>query len=261
MTGREILSAIERGCLDPEIRGIAAGYYASAAATALGNDHSRKPGTIRASDAGRCVRELWADLHGKLDLPQDASTQLSRFDIGTLYGAWLAAILKATLEKEDANIRVVLEVEVTRQGVTGHADAIVCRCLPALLNPQPEDFKPIYTCEFKSTYGKSNKKLPSEDRFYQVAQVTHYALTYKSPMGGVITFAPAAWPAEDRFTAEDCDPAVYELRTDLEYARLAAALLDEMPDGDPDQAWRCQSCRFSACERNKNAAANMLELS
>ena len=43
MTGREILSAIERGCLDPEIRGIAAGYYASAAATALGNDPYNLP--------------------------------------------------------------------------------------------------------------------------------------------------------------------------------------------------------------------------
>lgn len=260
MTGREVLAAIELGATDPTIRRLAAEIFPDAVAKALADEHTRTPGRIRASDAGRCVRELWADIHNKLDLPIDATTQLSRFDIGTFYGAWLACLLKASLESRDPNIRVAVEVETERAGITGHADAIICQCSSQLAMPQPEDFKPIYVAEFKSTYGKSNKKLPSDDKFYQVAQVTDYALAYDVPMGGVITFAPAAWPAEDRFTFEDCDPAVYELRTDIEYQRLQAALLDEMPDGDPEQPWRCQSCRFSKCELNKNNAANVLEL-
>lgn len=258
MTGRDVIAAIERGCLDPKIRAVAAQHYA-ASAQALGNDHSRKPGTIRASDAGRCVRELWAEIHQKSDIPQDSVTILSRFDMGTLYGAWLAALLKATLESEDKDRwRVECEVLIDRHNVTGHADAVIIEYGDAAKKLQ----RAVLTAEFKSTYGKSNKKPPSEDRFYQVAQVTHYALdkAHGSPMGTIITFAPAAWPAEDRLTFEDQEPEVYELRTEMEYERLAAALLDEMPEGDPDKPWRCEGCLFSECERNKNASQNTVSL-
>ena len=41
---------------------------------------------LRGSDAGRCKRELWASLHGKIDLPQSFKTQLTRFDLGTEFG-------------------------------------------------------------------------------------------------------------------------------------------------------------------------------
>ena len=95
---------------------------------------------------------------------------------------------------------------------------------------------------------------------YQVAQDTHYSLGLKAKRGAIITFAPAAWPVEDRFVFEDIDPEVYELRTEMEYERLAAALLDEIPDGDPDAKWRCSGCRASWCEQNTNDAANMVTL-
>lgn len=262
MTGREVLAAIERGCVIPAVREIAVRHFVEAAAKALADEHTRAPGKIRASDAGRCVRETWADLHDRLDLPQDATTQLSRFDIGTIYGAWLASILKATLESEDVNVRVDCEVAIERHGIPGHVDAIVMRCDGALLLPKFDDYRPDITVEFKSTYGLKNKELPSEKKFYQVAQVTHYALEkeHKSDRAAIITFAPAAWPVEDRFVFEDIDPEVYELRTEMEYARLAPALLDEIPDGDPDAKWRCSGCRASWCEQNTNNAVDMVEI-
>ena len=257
MTGRDVLAAIERRCSDPEIRSIAAAHYAITAPAALANDHSRKPGTIRASDAGRCVREVWADVHDKFDLPQDAITQLSRFDLGTLYGAWLAALLKATLETEEPNrYRVRCEVVVERHGIPGHADAFIDEQLA------PDEWVPVFCTEFKSTYTIKNNDAPSEKRPYQAVQVSHYSLDKRNATKdcGIITMAPAAWPAENRFTFEDIDPDVWALRPEVEYGRLGAALLDEMPEGDPDAPWRCTGCRFSACELNKNPAVNMVEI-
>ena len=46
----------------------------------------------------------------------------------------------------------------------------------------------------------------------------------------------------------------------MEYARLGAALLDDMPEGDPDATWRCSGCLFGGCDRNKNEAANMVTI-
>lgn len=249
MTGDEAKAAIERGIRDPEVRRNAAAIYAKSSKAALENEHSRKT-PIRVSDAGRCVRELWAEINGFQDIPVDLATQLTRFDLGTLYGAWLAAVLKATLESEGGYF-VALEMELARQGVVGHADALVYVDNGSSLSPD-------LAIDFKSTYGKWNNEEPGAKRPYQVIQVTNYADAAKFPRATVITIAPASQPASNRMRADDYDPAEWLPRVDDEYTRLRGALETMRPDGDPDAPWRCVSCRYSTCPANKNPEARVV---
>lgn len=262
MTGQDVVAALHRGGLDPAVRAIAAQHYAAASQAALEHEHTRAAMTIRGSDAGRCVRELWAELHDKIDLEVDFITQATRFDIGTLYGAWLAAILKATLESEDPAIAVMLEVQTKRHGIPGHIDALITRVETLREGTPAHIVVPLLVVEFKSTYGTKNREAPGDKKPYQVIQATGYALdeTVRAPLATVITIAPAAFPAEDRFRHDDYDPSVWEMRVDFEYDRLAGALLDDMPEGDPAEPWRCQGCRFSGCELNRNPQARTMTL-
>lgn len=243
MTGADVVAAIERGIQDPAVRREAAVIFAETSQAALANEHNREPGKVRTSDAGRCSLELWAELHGKQDVDVDVATQLTRFDIGTIYGAWLAAVLKAELD--GCGYHVLLEADITRNGVTGHADALVYG-LP--------DMSPEIAAEFKSTYGnKQRGALP-----FQTIQVVNYALAADFPRATVVTIAPASFPAENRLRHDDYDPAEWQRQVDAEYSRLSRATGDLPAPADPDAPFRCRSCRYSACSKNTNPFARAI---
>lgn len=244
MNGQDVLEAIEFGVRDPDVRRNAAVIFAETAQKALGNEHDREPMTVRTSDAGRCSLELWAELHGQVDVEVDVATQLTRFDIGTIYGSWLAAILKATLERTD-EYHVLLEADLARNGVSGHADALI------YAHP---DLAPVLAVEFKSTYGNKQR----EALTFQTIQVCNYALAADFPLATIVTIAPASFPATNRLRADDYDPAAWQRRVDAEYARLQRATGDLPAPADPDEAWRCKGCKYSACERNTNPFARAI---
>ena len=59
--------------------------------------------------------------------------------------------------------------------------------------------------------------------------------------------APAVHYVQSDFVTSE-----WAVNVDQEYARLAPARGDSPPPPDAKEAWRCSSCRYSACSKNTN---------
>jgi hypothetical protein len=212
---------------------------------------------IRGSDAGRCVRELWAHLHKQIDIPQNFKTQLTRFDLGTEFGkiaarrftrGYLGVPIVFPPEPTGQHFvsfdkrEVLLEKEISFMGITGHIDILV-------KNPVP------HVIEVKTNYSMRPLEPPPQ---YQRLQAAFYALAVGAPAFSIYTVGPAVtkdgrWERTDTFQTADYKDAV-----EAEYKRLGAALLDDAPEGDPKEPWRCMYCRAGWCEKNVNPLKEMV---
>lgn len=208
------------------------------AATLLAEDAPRWFGPktregVRASDAGRCARELWADIHHLLDLPQEPEAQVNRLDIGTVMGAWYACLFSVGLSNL-TSYTCTREENVSYAGVPGHADLIVYH-----------GDSPLWVIDIKSNYSARTIG-PAKD--HQRLQVAQYALSKGASVFSVFTVAPAT--TSPMYRQDDFNTQDYAQLVDFEIARLRVAEADEMPPANPPEAWRCRFCRFSACNRN-----------
>lgn len=188
---------------------------------------------IRASDAGRCLRELWADVHDMLDLPQEIEGQLNRLDIGTIMGAWYGALFAAALPAI-TDFHCTLEETITHEDIPGHADVVVYLGDTAL-----------QVIDFKSNYAARSA---GPAKSHQCLQVARYALGKGAQLFSIFTITPATsspMHRQDNFNTADWAQAV-----EIESARLKAALGEDMPAAVPPDGWRCKYCRFSLCEKN-----------
>lgn len=209
--------------------------------------------TVRASDAGRCRLELWAYLHDACDIPEDRVGELTRMDIGSLYGAWCAALFATAYEDAHPAARVLCEMEVSFADVPGHVDALI-------VNGSPQ-----HLTEIKSTYfagGKEPMKPVDVRAPYQVDQALIYAEAIPVPRFSLFTIAPASWTKDERglpvrHYQDDFVTAEYAGRAMREVQRLREAEGPERPVADPRESWRCESCRYSRCPKNRNPLADV----
>lgn len=196
----------------------------------------RERSGVRASDAGRCLRELWADVHDLLDLPQEIEGQLNRLDIGTVMGAWFGALFTAGLPAI-TDFHCTLEEEITHEEIPGHADVVV------YLGDTP-----LQVIDFKSNYSR----VQGAAKPHQCLQVARYALGKGAPIFSIFTMTPAT--GSPMYRQDDFTTADWEMQVKMESERLKSALSDDMPAANPPEAWRCRFCRFAACERNARHA-------
>ena len=191
------------------------------------------------SDTGRCARELWADLRDLHDIEPDFKTQLTRFDGGHLMGAWEASLLKEFIEAEYPAYTVYCEKELEIDGVVGRTDFIVYHTATA---------KAVWAVDFKLTWFSK-----AEEKDNQRLQVSTYAAAAGAPVASIFLIAPSAYSAKPWYLQSDYSVADEMASVERELRRIKAAAFSEtMPDGDPQESWRCTTCAFSACDRNRN---------
>lgn len=193
----------------------------------------RERSGIRASDAGRCLRELWADVHDMLDLPQELEGQLNRLDIGTIMGAWYGALFAAALPVI-TDYTCTLEETITHDEIPGHADVVVYLGDSAL-----------QVIDFKSNY---SARSAGPAKPHQCLQVARYALGKGAGLFSIFTLTPAT--SSPMYRQDDFNTGDWSQAVEMETQRLRAALADDMPAANPPEGWRCRFCRFSLCEKN-----------
>lgn len=220
----------------------------------------------RISDVGRCSLEFVTGMRDMHDLERPLDVQLLMLDQGTLSGAWNAALLAAALPG-----RVKLEHQVTLRGVPGHIDALVdCG------HPSGAKWYTLEPVEFKLSQTGGQLRSPKEaGKLYQIAQAGMYtdgvneAAQYIAAESFVIVTGgpnvgsnkygvPYPKMRQDRYFVADFRN---EIDGEIERLRTLGALDSPsapLPPADAKEEWRCASCCFSACERNRNSQRLML---
>jgi len=242
---------IEEALLSDTILARSQALWRGVAADVMDRNHGRIGGRLRASDAGRCVREAWASIHEKLDLPEDPQGLL-KMNAGSLMGAWLACLLGAGAEAHGytAHAEVLLEGQ---DGVSGHCDLSIGKVVNGAVEP-------LCIIEFKQSFWTGAHDGP---KAYHLVQAAKYASLIGAPYFVVVQYLPGTQARFDKalgtkVSQPHIEPSQvyttseYAEIVSKEYGRLGAALKDEMPEGDPSEGFRCRSCRFAACERNEN---------
>jgi hypothetical protein len=212
----------------------------------------REPKTrISRSDCGRCALDVWAEIHGRYDLPD---AKFAPRDRGTLTGAWRAALLKVEIESRHDDVLVALEHESDYRGVVGHSDLIVCAKSDALLK------QALWVWEAKDSAAftirpphEPGKTVPPNT--HHVLQTALGALSVDAPDLMVSTFGPSAGadPPDDKSeNHSEYDVDSWKALVDEEIDRLRTAERKEPPPADPRFDYQCEGCRYSACSRNRN---------
>lgn len=212
---------------------------------------------LRPSSFGRCSLEFAAASHGMLDLPDVPRDQMT-LDSGTLHGAWFAALLAGVIPEEYG---VAVERPVVYRETPGNIDVLVLR----------RSDNATEVVEIKTTASGSALKPPDASKPYQCLQAACYAaspaigparcftiLTYGANVGSSRDGEPHPKMRADAYATADWKP-----RVDAEIDRLKAltklpveqVLADAATLADTTDAFRCRSCRFSACPRNQNPLA------
>lgn len=244
----DVAAHIDRARTTPRLLRQAQPLFASLAADLFQEDKPR--GELHVSDLGSCGREISARIAGLHDIAPEPQAQ-KKMDLGTLNGAWNAALFTTSLEDEHGeSFRCILEPVVDFAGMVGHIDVDVRDYSTGV------DFTKIPTVwvvEFKLTF--ASFKAP-EAASYQKQQALGYALARKALGYTVVVEAPGtpkgkgSWNAVEHFevTAED----TVELLRDVARLETAVKAGPRNALADPEEPWRCGTCRYSGCEKNKN---------
>jgi hypothetical protein len=208
---------------------------------------------LSASAAGACVLEKWAALHDQLDLPQDYITEAVKMDTGTEIGCRLAGLFAVGFEDQYPGFEVDVEVEGEHEGIPGHVEIVIYDCR------KPGTRVAVHMVEIKSSmWGGAVSEHPrfKHSKEFHIIQAAKEALIVSAPGFSVFNVLPAATKRGGEkarhFIQDAFETADWALAVQVEYKRLERALQDEAPTGDAQEPWRCVSCRFSTCQRNKN---------
>lgn len=212
-------------------------------------------GRLHASDLGGCSAATRARMLGLLDIPFPFQVQLTRLDLGAIYGAHMAAMFKVGWESEHDDGEVQLEVPVQMSDVVGHIDAVLIT----------DDYE--YPIEYKTNYfGKGTEpqdplyaKDPFDRHLPYVYQEGFYmkARGVKAPFGAVCILNPALYRQKDA-RGFYIDPTmlkqfeyhITELAplVDAELARLLPVQTGDVAC-DASEPWRGRYCRWSLCPK------------
>lgn len=219
---------------------------------------------LRLSDAGSCSLELWYKLRDQLDLPIDPiDMQLTRFDYGTLTGAWVGALVAEGARADGWH--AILEEEVTLLGIPGHIDVRLWKPAEYDLEGPPLTFLEArsHVVEIKTKNDTGKIKNPEKEAFFQLIQAGAYCHPDDAALASqsftLLVVQPSATKGI-RCNQFHFRAAPYEKIAKSDYARMSAALDYTPPVGDPPDKWRCFTCLASRCKKNKNKAANSPEL-
>lgn len=236
--------AIEHALKTPALSEIAQQRWATQA------QHLFKPhkNELSASAAGSCVLEKWAALHDMLDLPEQWDTRLVKMGGGTMYGAWIASLFAAGWESKYTEHGVAVEVVGEHDGIPGHVEIVI-----------HEGDTALWMIEIKTSFWGgvvSEHPRTKHSKEFHIIQAAKEALIVSAPGFSILNVLPAATKRGGEkarhFIQDDFATADYTLAVQVEYGRLQRALDPIAPTGDATEPWRCNSCRYSACERNKN---------
>ena len=195
--------------------------------------------SVRASDFGSCRLALWAEMHDLNDITRDPiDDSLSRLDVGALMGAWLGALLEQGAVDDGWNVAL----EYTPVG-GGHIDALLYH------NPQGIAID-HHVVEFKTGYDTG---IPKADSAAHQLQAAKYALATDAARF-TLCYVKVAAPKGKRIAQFTFDAEPYRELVAQEIKRLESAFDNEAPDPDPLEVWRCYTCRYGACSKNKNKA-------
>lgn len=229
---------------------------------------------LSASAAGACVLEKWASLHEKLDLPEEYMMQVIKMDGGTMYGARLAALFSVGFEDAYPGFEVDVEIEGEHDGIPGHVEIVIydarARSKGGYVLPEGaskvtfskasgNSRVAVHMVEIKTSFwggAVSEHARFKHSKEFHIIQAAKEALIVSAPGFSILNVLPAATKRGGEkarhFIQDDFVTADYELAVKVEYGRLRRALDPKAPTGDATEPWRCLSCRFSACERNRN---------
>ena len=245
MSGPNCWAAIERALAEPQLAAQAQVRFA-AQAQHLFHPHKVE---LSASAAGSCSLELWAKLNGKLDLAEDYVGQVLKMDGGTMYGARIAALFAVGYE-DQFDCTVEVEVVGEHDGIPGHVEIVVDD-----LHASEENAK--WMIEIKTSYwggAVTESGAFKHSKEFHVLQAAKEALIVNAPGFSVLNVYPAATKNKNPtpFIQDDFVTAEWVSAVQAEYRRLSASLGPVAPAADPPEAWRCNFCRYSACNRNRN---------
>lgn len=208
---------------------------------------------LSASAAGACVLEKWASLHGKLDLPETYDSLLVKADGGTMYGARVASLFAAAWEAVHKDNFVLCEVVGEHDGIPAHVEIAIYH---------RSNNEALWMIEVKTSFWGGvvsiNDKKPhlKHSKEFHIVQACKEALIVDAPGFSILNVLPAATKRGGEkarhFIQDDFKTADWVDATRHDYNRLKRALDPVAPAGDAQEAWRCVSCRYSACERNRN---------
>ena len=217
--------------------------------------------SIRASDFGSCRLALWAEMHNLNDITRDPiDDSLTRLDVGALMGAWLGALLKQGAN--DDGWDVALEY-IPAGG--GHIDALIRRRCGGCnedgegngetngmlcMSCDGAAWSQAHVVEFKTGYDTGAPKADSAAHQLQAAK---YALATDAARF-TLCYVKVAAPKGKRIAQFTFDAEPYRELVAQEIKRLESAFDNEAPDPDPLEVWRCYTCRYGACSKNKNKA-------
>lgn len=233
---RELMSLIENGLL---------------------GDQGQKE-TLRLSDLGSCRLEAYGKRHGMSDVPIDViDLQLTRFDEGSLNGAWYGCLIAAAARADGWNVN--LEEDIQFAGVGGHADVRMFRDYAD--GEQTMPWHRSHIVEVKTNYDYKQIANPEKEALFQLKQAASYCHadddTQKSQSFTMLMLAPGAPKNGPRAKQYHFLADPYHSMVAADIIRLSAAIkADAPPVGDPVEPWRCATCSVSACKRNKNRNAN-----
>ena len=188
------------------------------------------------------------NLDGKLDLAEDYVGQALKMDGGTMYGARLAALFAVGYEDLRDDVRVEVEVVGEHDGIPGHVEIVV---------GQYGETTNLWMIEIKTSYwggAVTESGAFKHSKEFHVLQAAKEALIVNAPGFSVLNVYPAATKNKNPtpFIQDDFVTAEWVSAVQAEYRRLSASLGPVAPAADPPEAWRCNFCRYSACNRNRN---------
>lgn len=236
-TGIDYVALVDKVLLDERCMARANELCAKAMAELYTRNHKRQPGKLRISDAGGCVLNVWADVHDAFDLPE-SPRGLRKIHDGSRAGVEYACLIVAGIEWFYRPYSALAEVSLDYNGIPGHCDVLV--------RLEPEALEVV---EIKRT-GSWKFTTPEESAPWYLTQACAYAQGVDADTFVVLVDAYAAKGDDLRQFRYATDDWVVGAHDD--YERLGAALGHEPPEGDAAQDFRCVSCRYSACERNRN---------
>jgi hypothetical protein len=260
-----VVGYLRTALVDNEMRARARRNMQTALAGGLLGEQTRSlEKGIRVSDAGSCSLELWYKIREKFDLPIDPiDMQLTRFDFGTMLGAWVGALVAEGARADGWN--AVLEDEVTFLGKPGHIDVRLWRAEGSGPPSHDGNFDKVrsHVVEIKTKYETSAIKDPIKESGFQLLQAGSYANcddeTKRSQAFTLLVVSPCATKGV-RANQFHFDAAPYYALAKADFERMSGATGDEPPVADPPDKWRCFTCQVSTCKKNKNKAAESAEL-
>lgn len=238
-------ASIEYAYAHPEVLADANRRWA-AAAPGIFYEHTNE---ISASSAGNCVLQEWAKLHDKLDLPETYPSMLAKMEGGTMYGARIAALFAAGYCATHEDVSVEIEIVSEHDGIPGHVDIRITQLVELDLSVLR------WVIEVKTSFWTGDFSGPMTSHLTQACK---YALGQGAEGFTIATLLPAAQKKRGsnepavHFVQNDYFTADYVEATNADYARLKRSRDDEPPTQDVKEAWRCVSCRYSACPKNVN---------